>query len=130
MIARCAGEDRYFGVVDLLFRDQANWAHAADAQGVVGGLYAIGRQAGLTDAEMDACLKDGDFAEALVAEFQKNAAADGVEATPSFVLNGEKVVQRALARVRGEDRGEAGQLTPSRKARPRALGLGRTSFPG
>lgn len=91
MIARCAGEDRYFGVVDLLFRDQANWAHAADAQGVVGGLYAIGRQAGMTDAEMDACLKDGDFAEAMVAEFQKNAAADGVEATPSFIINGEKM---------------------------------------
>lgn len=94
MIARCAGEDRYFGVVDLLFRDQASWSRAADAQGVVSGLYAIGRQAGMTDAAMDACLKDGAFAEAMVAEFQKNATADGVESTPSFVINGEKVTNQ------------------------------------
>jgi len=91
MIARCAGQDRYFGVVDLLFRDQANWSRAADAQGVVDGLFAIGRQAGLTDAAMDACLQDGEFAQALVTEFQKNATADSVDATPSFVLNGEKL---------------------------------------
>ena len=91
MVARCAGEDRYFGVVDLLFREQATWSQAADAQGVVSGLFAIGRQAGMTDAAMDACLKDAAFAEAMVAEFQKNATADGVEATPSFIINGEKL---------------------------------------
>ena len=31
------------------------------------------------------------MAEALVAEYQKNAAADGVDATPTFLINGEKV---------------------------------------
>jgi protein-disulfide isomerase len=91
MIARCAGQDRYFGVIDLLFRDQANWSQAADAQGVVEGLYAIGRQAGLTDAAMADCLQDGEFAQRLVEEFQKNATADGVDATPTFILNGEKL---------------------------------------
>ena len=58
---------------------------------MVDGLYAIGRQAGMTDAAMEACLSDKAFAEAMVAEFQKNAAADGVEATPSFIINGEKM---------------------------------------
>jgi protein-disulfide isomerase len=91
MIARCAGEDRYFGVIELLFRDQANWSRAADAPAMVEALYAIGRQAGLTDAAMDACLQDQAMAEAMVAEFQKNATADGVEATPTFIVDGEKV---------------------------------------
>ncbi len=91
MIARCAGADRYFGVLDLLFRDQAVWSGATDALGVVDGLYAIGRQAGMTDADMEACLQDDAFAQELVATFQKNAAADGVEATPSFILDGEKL---------------------------------------
>jgi protein-disulfide isomerase len=91
MIARCAGADRYFGVVELLFRDQARWSGAADAQGVVEGLYAIGRQAGLTDAAMEACLGDGAFAQALVTEFQANATEHEIDATPSFVLNGEKL---------------------------------------
>ena len=51
MVARCAGEDRYFGVLDLFFRDQAAWSQAPDAAGVVDGLKAIGRQAGMTDAD-------------------------------------------------------------------------------
>jgi protein-disulfide isomerase len=91
MVARCAGADRYFGVADLLFDNQAAWSQATDAKEIVGALYAIGRQAGLTDADMQACLEDGEFAQALVEDYQKNATADGVEATPSFIVNGEKV---------------------------------------
>lgn len=91
MIARCAGADRYFGVIDLLYRSQASWTQAANAETMVAELYSIGRQAGMTDDAMNACLQDADFAQALVAEFQTNAAADDVRATPSFVLNGEKV---------------------------------------
>jgi protein-disulfide isomerase len=53
-------------------------------------MFAIGRQAGLTDAEMDTCIKDQASAEALVAEFQKNFTADGIEGTPTFMLNGTK----------------------------------------
>ena len=91
MIARCAGADRYFGVIDLLYRNQAEWSRATDAAGIVTGLYAIGRQAGMTDETMNACLQDAAFAEALVAEYQKNATADAIEATPTFILNGEKL---------------------------------------
>ncbi len=91
MIARCAGPDRYFGVLDLMYRDQATWSQAADAKGVVDGLYAIGRQAGMTDAEMEACLQDEAFAKAMVAEFQKNATADAIDSTPTFVIDGEKI---------------------------------------
>ena len=91
MIARCAGPERYFGVLDLLFRDQASWSRAEDAEGIVNGLYAIGRQAGMTDADMQACLEDAAFAQAMVEEFQKNATADGIDSSPSFILNGEKL---------------------------------------
>lgn len=91
MVARCAGQDRYFGVLDLFYRDQAAWSKASDAAGVVEGLKVVGRQAGMTDAAIDACLADGPFAEALVAEFQKNVAADAIDATPTFIINGEKM---------------------------------------
>jgi protein-disulfide isomerase len=89
MIARCAPQDRYFGLVDVLFDTQESWALESDPQALMGKLYGIGRQAGLSDAEIDACMQDRAFAEALVAEYQKNAAADGIEATPTFVINGE-----------------------------------------
>jgi protein-disulfide isomerase len=90
MIARCAGEDRYFGVIDLLYAQQATWSRATDAPTIVEHLYGIGRQAGLTRETMDACLTDADFAQALVAEYQRNATADGIESTPTFVINGER----------------------------------------
>jgi protein-disulfide isomerase len=91
MIARCAPSDRYFGIADALFATQASWAAEQDPQAMLGKLYGIGRQAGLTDAEMNACMQDRAMAEALVAEYQKNQAADGVEATPTFLINGKKI---------------------------------------
>ncbi len=91
MIARCAPADRYFGMVDALFSTQKSWAAESDEKAMLGKLYGIGRQAGLTDAQMDACMQDRAMAEALVADYQKNADADGVDATPTFLINGEKV---------------------------------------
>jgi protein-disulfide isomerase len=91
MIARCAPADRYFGIVERMFETQADWVGVEDSEAMLEKLYGIGRQAGLTDAEMDACMRDRAMAEALVAEYQKNAGADGIEATPTFLINGKKV---------------------------------------
>jgi protein-disulfide isomerase len=97
MIARCASPDRYFGVVDLLYREQSEWIAGNDPEAMMRNLYGIGRQAGLTDAEMDACMSDQGFAETLVAQYQKNAQADGIDSTPSFVIDGEKVGNMSYA---------------------------------
>ena len=63
MIARCAPAERYFGIVEVLFDRQPTWAGADDEQEMVGQLFSIGRQAGLSDEQMDACLKDRALAE-------------------------------------------------------------------
>lgn len=90
MIARCAGPDRFFGIADLIYRNQTEW-YVEDDPTVVAELYSIGRQAGMTDPQMSECLKDGAFAQALVAEYQKNVEADSIQSTPSFIMNGEKL---------------------------------------
>jgi protein-disulfide isomerase len=90
MIARCAPKDRYFGIADVLFERQREWATAQTNEEFVENLYGIGRQAGLTKEEMDACMSDQAFAEALVKSYQENATADGIDSTPSFVINGQK----------------------------------------
>jgi protein-disulfide isomerase len=90
MIARCAPADRYFGIVDVLFRTQPDWVGEQDAEVMLGKLYGIGRQAGLTDDAMNACMQDRALAEALVAEYQKNAETDAIDATPTFLINGQK----------------------------------------
>ena len=91
MIARCAPSERYFGIADLLFKRQMDWAASTDENEMVGKLMSIGRQAGMTNDQMNACLNDRAMAEALVASYQKHAADDGVDATPMFLINGVKV---------------------------------------
>ena len=90
MVARCGGEMRYFGIIDMIFEQQQEWAASDDPNVVVGNLRTIGKAAGLDDAALDVCLKDGAKAEAMVAHFEANMEADGVEGTPTFIINGTK----------------------------------------
>lgn len=88
MIARCGGEMRYFGIADMLFEQQKEWAASDDPAVVVENLKKIGRAAGMEDATMDACMKDGAMAEAMVKHYQETSTADGLQGTPSFVIGG------------------------------------------
>jgi protein-disulfide isomerase len=94
MVARCGGPERYFGLVDLLYEKQDEWARGGEPVEIADNLRRIGRSAGIGDEQLNACLEDGDMAQALVADFQRNAEADGIDSTPSFVINGEKVTNR------------------------------------
>jgi protein-disulfide isomerase len=90
MMARCGGDMRYFGITDILFETQKEWAGSEDPNVVVENIKKIGRTAGMDDATLDACMKDGAMAEALVARFEENMKADGVEGTPTLFINGTK----------------------------------------
>jgi protein-disulfide isomerase len=90
MIARCAGPDRFFGVTDVLYAEQSQWARAGDPAAIVGELRKIGKVAGLTDEMLDACMQDAGKAQSLVNWYQANAEADDISSTPSFLINGTK----------------------------------------
>ena len=90
MIARCGGELRFFGLSNLFYEQQQSWARAGDGAAIAEQLRNIGRVAGLTDEELDACMSDGDKAQELMSWYQTNAEADEVTSTPSFIINGEK----------------------------------------
>jgi protein-disulfide isomerase len=94
MVARCGGPERYFGIVDLLYEKQDEWASAGEPAEIADNLRRIGRSAGIDDDQLNACLQDGEMAQALVADFQRNAEADGIDSTPSFVIDGEKFTNR------------------------------------
>lgn len=89
MVARCGGPERYFGITDVLYEQQSEWTGNGSPSVVADNLRRIGRVAGMSDAQVDACLQDGDKAQALVAWYQQNAEADNISSTPSFVINGE-----------------------------------------
>ncbi len=91
MIARCAGTTQsFFGISDIVYERQAEWSRAADPAAIVNELRKIGLVAGLDAETMEACLQDGDKARTLVAWYQEHAEADGIDSTPSFVINGSK----------------------------------------
>jgi protein-disulfide isomerase len=89
MVARCGGEDRFFGIADMLYDKQSEWTDGEPAA-VADNLRRIGKLAGLSAESVDACLNDRDTAQALVAWYQQNAEADGVTSTPTLLINGEK----------------------------------------
>lgn len=88
MMARCGGQERFFGLVDLIYENQRTWTQGEPTQ-IAANLKKMGKLAGLTDEQLDLCLSDGDKARAMTALFQQNAQADGVRATPSFVIDGK-----------------------------------------
>lgn len=96
MIARCGGEEKFFGITDLLYKQQREWAQG-DPAVIADNLRRIGRTAGIDQASLDACLDDGDNAQNLVAWFEANVARDGITATPSFVIDGVKYSNMSAA---------------------------------
>ncbi|WP_298937357.1 DsbA family protein [uncultured Ruegeria sp.] len=91
MVARCAGPEKFFGITDLIYDGQSEWTRAGGPTEIVDELRKIGRRAGIDNDQLEACLQDGTRAQTLVAWYQENAERDGIEATPSFVVNGKNV---------------------------------------
>ena len=88
MVARCGGEDRFFGITDMIYDRQQDWARAGDPAAIADQLRKIGLAAGLSAEDLDACMTDAGKAQALVAWYEENAARDGIRSTPSFVIDG------------------------------------------
>ena len=85
-IAECAGKERYFPVLDLMFQTQERWATARDPLAEIGRTLRI---AGIGDAEIKACLTNDQIVnEAVLADYTSGEKA-GVTATPTLFINGQ-----------------------------------------
>jgi len=89
IIARCGGQDKFFAISDLLYTKQSEWTKGTPAE-IADNLRRIGITAGLSQDAVQACFSDGQKAQNLVAWYEENRAADGIDSTPSFVINGTK----------------------------------------
>lgn len=90
MVARCAGPEKYFPVTDMIYDTQEQWIGNGEAATIAENLRKIGLKAGMTKEALDACLNDNAKAQAMVATYQANATRDGIDSTPSFVIDGQK----------------------------------------
>lgn len=86
MLARCS-DDKYFAMVDVLFEQQQNWAGVENARDA---LLQIARLAGFSQESFEACLTDQQLLENVRAVRARGASDFGVDATPTFFINGNK----------------------------------------
>ena len=90
MLARCIAKDdsgKYFAVVDLLFKQQNDWAMKNTAE----TLGRIGKQAGLSQQAVEACLKDQALLDKIAADQKFASDVLKVNSTPTFFVNGEMI---------------------------------------
>jgi len=86
LMARCAGPDKYFKVVDEVFRSQPRWQSGS----IKPILQEIGAANGLDAAKFDACLQDQAAIDAVTARAER-AQQDGVNSTPTLFINGKRI---------------------------------------
>jgi protein-disulfide isomerase len=92
-IARCQPADNYFPFIDLLFRNQAKWDPENGVTDVHGGLIAVGRIAGMSAEQVDACMNNADEQKRIAAVAQDASTRYGINGTPTLIINGD--VQQA-----------------------------------
>jgi protein-disulfide isomerase len=83
LLARCAGRDKYFKIVDAIFQNQNDIYN--DPRG---GLLKIAQANGLDEKKFTDCVNDASALQALNARVQNYVNNDHVDATPTFVVNG------------------------------------------
>ncbi|MBC8130377.1 MAG: DsbA family protein [Rhizobiaceae bacterium] len=87
MLARCAPEDKRTAMVDVLFRQQDQWARAQNASEA---LFNISKLAGFTQESFAACLNDKDLQTKIVETQERGEKEFGVAATPTLFVNGNR----------------------------------------
>ncbi len=85
MLARCS-KDNYFPMVEVLFKQQENWAGVQDAKAA---LLQIAKLAGFSQESFEACLTDQKLLDDVRAVQRRGAEEFGVDSTPSFFINGK-----------------------------------------
>ena len=85
-LAECAGNDKYFAVLDMMFRGQGVWATAKDP---IAELAKSLRIAGMGEAEVKACLANDQVATGVINDYRGGETL-GVNSTPTIFINGEQ----------------------------------------
>jgi protein-disulfide isomerase len=94
LIARCAGKDKYFSVLDSIFRNQEEMFQTGDFRGI---LLRIAQSAGMTEAQFNACLNDEAAIKALDERVTRHVREDKITGTPTFIVNGKKLAEGELS---------------------------------
>jgi protein-disulfide isomerase len=85
MLARCAGKDKYFPLIEAFFEAQSDWVVQKPLQ----PMFAIAKQAGFTQQSFDECLANQQMLNGLEEQRTRAAQKLNVNSTPTFFINGK-----------------------------------------
>ena len=87
ILAHCAGRDRYFAFVDVLFQTFDDWA---GDRNYAEKLAQIGELGGVSRDRFDACLADKALENGMFQSMAAGQAEYQISGTPTVIVNGEK----------------------------------------
>jgi len=87
IVARCGGEDKYLGFVDLFLTQQDKWTRAEDWMGALQQMAKIG---GLTTDKINACLSDQALGQSIIDRYRAGSDVFKVNSTPTLIMDGKK----------------------------------------
>jgi protein-disulfide isomerase len=90
MIARCAGPERYFSFIEVFFKQQDIWAaRGASGDQIVANIKRLAKLGGMSDEASDACLKNQDVQNQVLAIALGGERDFNVRSTPTIIINGK-----------------------------------------
>jgi len=96
VIARCGGEKRFVGMVDLLLDKQDQWR---GADNVLDELKRLARLGGLGSEQIDACMSDQELGQSIVDRARQGQDVFEVRSTPTVLINGKSGIGCCPRRV-------------------------------
>ena len=88
MIARCAPVERFFGIIELMFRTQDDWRRSKNPRVE---LINIGRLAGMSQATVETCLSNQELFDGVMKQRNEGTRKFKIDSTPTFIVNGRKL---------------------------------------
>ncbi len=89
MLARCAGNDRFFSMIGTLYRSQKDWSRAENPlQALAGISRMIG---GMSEADVSACIENNDLYWDIANKRTQASEKLGIKSTPTFFVDGKKI---------------------------------------
>jgi|JI7StandDraft_1071085.scaffolds.fasta_scaffold01869_12 protein-disulfide isomerase len=117
-VARCAGKEDFFGVIDEAFANQNKLVAAANSGDAMPELRALGAKFNLSEAQVNTCV-DEPANIRRVNDVGTDALQKGINGTPTFVVNGVKIADSAWPAVKiAVDAALAGGDVPAQPAAP------------
>ncbi|MEC9367294.1 MAG: DsbA family protein [Pseudomonadota bacterium] len=88
-LARCAGPDKYYPFIELMYERQQAWAFGEGQPR--DRLFNMAKQAGFTEKTFEDCMNNTEVVNGIDAARKRGNEKFGVNSTPTFFINGKAV---------------------------------------